>query len=305
MTSTVERIRRFNRTWTEILGLLDRGLLATEFSLAEARVMFELAQQPEWERQDLRDRLGMDASFLTRVIHRLADEGLVDSAPSTADRRAVVLSLTDDGRDAYHVLDTRSAEQIGDLVTPLTEDQRTVLVESMTLIGELVGPQQPPEDSVWFRGLHPGDLGWVVQRHGAIYADEYGWDMDFEAMVARIVADYRDQHKPGWENAWIVEIDGARAGCVFCCQRDADTAQLRLLLVEPWARGRNLGRRLVDQCIDFAGEAGYSRMVLWTNDVLTAARRIYRKAGFQLVDEEPHHSFGQDLVGQNWILDLG
>lgn len=304
MTSTVERIRRFNRTWTEVLGLLDRGLLATEYSLAEARVLFELAQRREWERQELRDRLGMDASFLTRVTRRLADEGLVESSPSTADRRAVVLSLTDAGRAAYQLLDVRSAEQIGDLVTPLTDDQRAVLVESMAVIGELVAPTQPAEDSVWFRGLESGDLGWVVQRHGAIYADEYGWDMDFEALVARIVADYQDGHEAGWENAWIVEIDGARAGCVFCCQRDRNTAQLRLLLVEPWARGRNLGRRLVDQCIDFAGEAGYSRLVLWTNDVLVAARRIYQKAGFQLIDEAPHHSYGRDLVGQNWALDL-
>jgi DNA-binding MarR family transcriptional regulator/GNAT superfamily N-acetyltransferase len=303
MPSTVDRIRRFNRTWTEVLGLLDRGLAVTEFSLVEARVLLELSQRPAWERHELRDRLGMDASFLSRVTHRLADQGLVESIPSETDRRALVLRLTDTGRASAQALDQRSAEQIADLVIPLTDDQRAVLVESMSVVAELLAPEQP-EESLSFRTLRPGDLGWVVERHGALYADEFGWDMDFEAMVARVVADFHESFEPGRDNAWIAEIDGARAGCVFCCQRDDDTAQLRLLLVEPWARGRDLGRRLVDQCIDFAGQAGYTTLVLWTNDVLAAARRIYQTAGFELVDQESHHSFGRDLIGQTWSLDL-
>ena len=154
------------------------------------------------------------------------------------------------------------------------------------------------------RGLDSGDLGWVIQRHGEIYRDEYGWDISFEALVAEIVAAYFANHRPGREQAWIADVDGSRAGCVFCCQRDAETAQLRILLVEPSARGLGIGRRLVDECIDFARGAGYRTIMLWTNDVLVSARRIYEAAGFELVDEEPHHSFGHDLVGQNWELAL-
>jgi DNA-binding MarR family transcriptional regulator/GNAT superfamily N-acetyltransferase len=301
--STIDRIRQFNRTWTEVLGLLDQGLLATEHSLAEARVIFELAQRTSWERHELRDRLGMDASFLTRVLNRLEGSELVESRPSPSDGRALVVSLTAAGLDAFRVLDGRSVAQIEDLVGPLSGDQRSAVAEAMTVIAEVVHPKAA-ERRVSFRGLEAGDMGWVIQRHGAIYADEFGWDADFEALVARIVADYHTDLKPGRENAWIVEVDHARAGCVFCCERDATTAQLRILLVEPWARGLNIGSDLVDCCVTFVRQAGYSKMMLWTNDVLVSARRIYQAAGFRLVEEEPHHSFGHDLVGQNWELDL-
>lgn len=300
---TVERMREFNRRWTQVLGLLDQGLLKTEYSLAEARVLFELAQRDSWERLQLRDRLGMDASFLTRVLGRLEDSGLVTSTRSESDGRALDVALTDAGRGAFAVLNDRSSEQIEDLLSPLTEEQRSTLVEAMTVISHLAGP---PHDGceIGLRGARPGDLGWVVSRHGAVYFDEFGWDTDFEALVARIVTDYHTGFKPGRENAWIAEVDGARAGCVFCCESDPDTAQLRILLVEPWARGLGIGARLVDECVTFARSAGYSKMVLWTNDVLAAARRIYEAAGFELVDEEEHRSFGHDLVGQNWELDL-
>lgn len=303
MESTIGRIRQFNRTWTEVLGLLDKGLLATEHSLAEARVLFELAQQVSCERQDLRDRLGMDASFLTRVLSRLEGSGLVESRPSPLDGRALVVALTEAGREAFRVLDARSVAQIEALIEPLSGDQRSVVVEAMTVISEVVHPGTV-ERSVSFRGLEAGDMGWVIQRHGAIYADEFGWDAEFEALVARIVADYHTDLKPSREDAWIVEVDHARAGCVFCCERDATTAQLRILLVEPWARGLNIGRDLVDRCIAFAGQAGYAKVTLWTNDVLVSARRIYEAAGFALVEEDHHHSFGRDLVGQSWELDL-
>jgi DNA-binding MarR family transcriptional regulator/GNAT superfamily N-acetyltransferase len=306
MTSPVERVREFNRGWTEVLGLLDQGLLATEHSLAEARVLFELARRPSWERLALRDRLGMDASFLTRVLRRLESQGLVAATASPADGRARQLALTGSGRAAAEVLDARSAAQIGELLAPLTAEQRGTLAESMTVLAALTRPASAPAPArrPVLRGLRPGDLGWVVARHGALYQDEYGWDGDFEALVARIVADYHDNRAPGRENAWIAELDGARAGCVFCCAQDADTAKLRLLLVEPWARGERLGTRLVDECVTFARKAGYRRMTLWTNDVLSAARRVYRAAGFRLTAEHPHHSFGHDLTGQTWDLDL-
>jgi DNA-binding MarR family transcriptional regulator/N-acetylglutamate synthase-like GNAT family acetyltransferase len=299
----VDRVRAFNRGWTEVLGLLDEGLLATEHTLAEARVIFELAQRPSWERLELRHRLGMDASFLTRVLTRLETDGLVESTPSPTDGRALDLALTGAGREAYAELDARSAAQIGELVSGLSEDQRRTLAESMAVITSLIRPGAG-DRSVLVRGLQPGDMGWVVERHGAIYADELGWDGDFEALVARIVSDYHADLRPGLESAWIAEVDGARAGCIFCCQRDASTAQLRILLVEPWARGLGIGTRLVGECVSFAARAGYDAIVLWTNDVLVSARRIYEAAGFRLVDEDRHHSFGHDLVGQHWELAL-
>jgi DNA-binding MarR family transcriptional regulator/GNAT superfamily N-acetyltransferase len=266
-------------------------------------VLFELAQRPAWGRLDLRNQLDIDASFLTRILTRLEGEGLVVSTPSTTDGRALDLALTEAGRAAFAVLDRRSAAQIEELLTPLSNGQRDDVVEAMTVITQLVRPGTGPRQVV-VRGLRPGDLGWVVGRHGAIYSDEFGWNRDFEALVARIVADYCSDFKQGRENAWIAEVAGARAGCVFCCQRDETTAQLRILLVEPWGRGLRIGSRLVDECIGFARSAGYTSIMLWTNDVLVSARRIYEAAGFRLVSEEPHHSFGHDLVGQSWELPL-
>lgn len=306
MAEPVAEIRRFNRHWTEVLGLLDESLLETDHSLAEARVIFELSTRPTWERLALRHRLGMDASFLTRVLGRLEQRGLVSSTPSSTDGRALDVTLTAAGRAAFEDLDRRSAAQIDGLLASLTADQRRTLSESMTIVRHLT-EHDPDTDArlTSFRGLMPGDLGWVVQRHGAVYADEFGWETDFEALVARIVSDYRTGFRPDRENAWIAEVDGARAGCVFCCRKDDRTAQLRILLVEPWARGLHLGTQLVDRCIAFAKQAGYAKVVLWTNDVLVAARHIYQSAGFVLVDEAPHHSFGRDLVGQNWELELG
>lgn len=296
-------MRTFNRRWTEVLGLLDKDLLQTDHSLAEARILFELARGQATERSQLLGRLGMDPSFLSRVLRRLESDGLVSSTPSPEDGRALDISLTSAGHDAFAILDERSTEQIDRLLAPLTADQMSIVTESMALISRLIDP--PAEQGmVDLRGLEPGDLGWVVQRHGAIYADEYQWDSDFEALVARIVADFRQDFRPERENAWIAELDGARAGCVFCCEREPDVAQLRILLVEPWARGHGIGSRLVSECIDFARSAGYSRMMLWTNDILVSARRIYEAAGFELVEEESHHSFGHDLIGQNWELHI-
>jgi GNAT superfamily N-acetyltransferase len=245
----------------------------------------------------------MDASFLTRVLSRLEANGLVESTPSPTDGRALDLALTDAGRAAYAELDARSAAQIAALVSGLSDEQRRTVAEAMTVITSSIRPGAA-DRAVVLRGLRAGDMGWVVERHGAIYADEYGWDADFEALVARIVADYHAGLRPDRESAWIAEVDGARAGCVFCCRRDASTAQLRILLVEPWARGLGIGSRLVEACTSFAAEAGYDTIVLWTNDVLVSARRIYEAAGFRLVDEERHHSFGHDLVGQHWELAL-
>ncbi len=304
-TDTVERIRAFNRSWTEVLGLLDRHLLDTEHTLTEARVLFELGRASSGvDRLALRDKLAIDQSFLGRVLTRLQRAGLIAVKRDSADGRRHRLTLTRAGRAAYKTLDRRSAKQIGGMLQPLTGDQRRLLAEAMAVIPAVVRPGIYDRAAVGIRGLEPGDLGWVVGRHGAIYADEFDWDTDFEGLVAQIVADYRVHARPGRDNAWIATVGGARAGCVFCVERDATTAQLRILLVEPWARGLGIGARLVDECIAFARRAGYTTMMLWTNDILVAARRIYRAAGFVLTEEEPHHSFGHDLVGQNWSLDL-
>jgi DNA-binding MarR family transcriptional regulator/GNAT superfamily N-acetyltransferase len=298
----VSYVRQFNRTWTEVLGLLDRGLLETEFSLVEARVVFELARDDRTDRQELRDRLGIDNSFLSRVLQRLVEREIVTSTASDTDGRAVVLALTAAGRRAADELGNRSDAQISAMLRPLSGDERDQLVEAMTITASLMRPERGSRE-VFLRELRAGDLGWVIGRHGAVYADEYSWDADFEALVAEIVVDHH-RELTARERAWIAEVDGARAGCIFCCERDADTAQLRILLVERWARGLGIGTRLVDECVEFARHAGYTTITLWTNDVLASARRIYEAAGFVLVDTEPHHSFGHDLVGQNWELDL-
>jgi DNA-binding MarR family transcriptional regulator/GNAT superfamily N-acetyltransferase len=303
--SDVERIRAFNRRWTEVIGLLDAGLLDTPYSLPEARVLFELGRQRDnepCEQIELRRRLRMDPSYLTRVVARLQRAGLVTTQRSDVDRRHVHLALTPSGRTVAADLDRRSAAQIGTLLEPLSGDERRRVGSAIDTLDDIL--HEDRERSVTVRGLGSGDLGWVIQRHGEIYHDEYGWDISFEALVAEIVSTYFAHHRPGREQAWIAEVDGARAGCVFCCQRDDETAQLRILLVEPSARGLGIGQRLVRECLDFARDAGYRTIMLWTNDVLVSARRIYEAVGFTLVDEEPHHSFGHDLVGQYWELTL-
>jgi DNA-binding MarR family transcriptional regulator/N-acetylglutamate synthase-like GNAT family acetyltransferase len=298
----VPHFREFSRQWTQVLGLLDQGLLGTAHPLPEARLIFELAQRSEWERLELRERLEIDDSFLTRLLASLQRQGLIEITASATDGRRKRVALTAAGREEFRVLDERSSAQVEDLVSGLAPVQRRNLLDAMSTTMRLL--RRAPEPEVTIRGLGPGDLGWVVQRHGEIYWNEFGWDQTFEGLVARIVADHLANARPRRAAAWIAEVDGARAGCVFCCEREPDVAQLRILLVEPWARGLGLGARLVRECIEFARWAGYVKIVLWTNDVLVAARRIYQAAGFELVEEEPHHSFGHDLVGQTWSLDL-
>jgi len=299
----VTAVRAFTRFYTTVVGALDEGLLRSAYTLTEARVIFELAQRDTTDVPDLRRMLGLDAGYLSRILARFEGVGLVTRQRSAADGRRQVIRLTPAGRQAYAMLDSRSADQVKGLIGGLSDENQRRLVGAMGRIERLLGdPPRPPAYVI--RSLRPGDLGWVVQRHGALYAQEYGWDQTFEALVARIVASYVEVLDPRRSNAWIAEVDATPVGCVFCVPRDAVTAQLRLLLVEPSARGTGIGARLVDECIRFARGAGYRSMTLWTNDVLVAARRIYERAGFRLVEEEEHHSFGHDLVGQNWVLDL-
>lgn len=295
----VATVRDFNRFYTRVIGLLDEGLLRTPYSLTEARVIFELAQRGATEVPDLRRDLALDAGYLSRTLARFTSDGLVTRTTSPTDTRRQVVELTTTGRAAYEMLNERSDAQIVTLLSGLGDADRHQLVEAMRTIRTVLDPTPPPR-AYLLRGLHPGDAGWVVHRHGVRYAEEYGWDSSFEALVARIVADYLADHDARRENAWIAELDGRPVGCVFCVRRDDTVAQLRLLLVEPEARGMGIGSRLVDECLRFARSAGYREIMLWTNDVLTDARRIYEKAGFELRDQAPHHSFGHDLVEQTW-----
>ena len=299
----IATVRAFNRFYTEVIGVLREGLLKTPYSLTEARIIFELAQREATEVTALRRVLGIDAGYLSRILARFQADGLVERERSAHDARRQVLRLTEQGRAAFATLDSRSYQEVAALLSGLSDEDQNRLVAAMGVIREIL-EQRQPERPYLLRPLRPGDLGWVVQRHGVVYAEEYGWDSSFEALVARIVSDYVAQHDPERENAWIAEVDGEAVGCVFCVKRDEKQAQLRLLLVDPKARGMGIGHRLVEECLRFARRTGYSSIMLWTNDVLTDARRIYERFGFELVDEEPHHSFGHDLVGQNWSRPL-
>lgn len=299
----VATVRDFSRFYTRRLGTLDEGLLDTPWTLTEARVVFELAQSPSTDMAALRTTLAIDSGYLSRLLAKFDAAGLITRTASATDARRQSLSLTAAGRKLFRTLDARSNRQVAQLLEPLSGPARETLVGAMRSVMRGLDERAAPS-VIELRGPRAGDLGWIVQRHGEIYAREYGLAMDFEALVARIVADYVDKHRAGEENAWIAEVDGQRAGCVLCVRKDDETAQLRVLLVEQWARGHGLGARLVDECIRFARAAGYRQLVLWTNDVLASARRIYQAAGFELVSEERHHSFGKDLVGQYWAMRL-
>jgi DNA-binding MarR family transcriptional regulator/GNAT superfamily N-acetyltransferase len=302
----VAAVRRFNRFYTNVLGLLQEGLLETPYSLTEARVIFELAAAGgPVDTSGLRRQLDIDPGYLSRVLAQLQQAGLITRQQSPADGRRQLVGLAGPGREAFRLLDQRSACQIHDLLSPLPESRQQDLTSAMSRVQNiLAGPAQARPAAYVLRSPGPGDLGWVVRQHGVMYADEYHFDAGFEALVARIVADYANDHDPRREAAWIAEVNGEPAGCVFCVRKDDSTAQLRLLLVDPAARGLGIGARLVSECVSFARRAGYAELVLWTNDILTAARHVYQAAGFQLVDEERHHSFGHDLTGQTWRLTL-
>jgi DNA-binding MarR family transcriptional regulator/N-acetylglutamate synthase-like GNAT family acetyltransferase len=304
MVGVVDDVRGFNRFYTRVLGLLRPDLAGSPFGLTEARVLFELAHGDDVAVSDLRRELDLDAGYLSRILSGFTAAGLVAREQAASDGRRQLVRLTSDGQRAFAELDRLQARAIDALLAPLGEAQRAELVAAMDQIRRVLdGP--PRRTGLVLRAPEPGDMGWVVERHGARYAAEYGWDATFEALVAHIVADFAERHDTKREAAWITELNGERVGCVFCTAADTpDTAQLRLLLVEPSARGSGVGTRLVDECLRFAERSGYSRITLWTNDVLLAARRIYERAGFVCDRREPHHSFGHDLVGEYWSRDL-
>ena len=301
---TVDAVRAFNRFHTTLIGALDyAGRLGTPYSLTEARVLYELSRAEQVQVTRLRETLRAERAHLSRVLARLEEAGLVVRDQHPTDRRAQLAGLTEAGREAAALLDRRSQVAIGDIVARIGEGQRHRLTEALRTAQDAL--TRPRMGTIALRGPKPGDYGWAIQRNAAVYAEQFGWNVEFEALVARIVAEFASGHDRDREAMWIAEYDGDPVGSVFCVRDDApDTARLRLLLVEPGARGHRIGQRLVEGCVRFAREAGYREMVLWTNDVLVAARKVYQRAGFELVAEKPHHSFGKDLVGQDWRLVL-
>jgi DNA-binding MarR family transcriptional regulator/predicted N-acetyltransferase YhbS len=309
----IEAVRRFNRFYTRRIGVLHEGLLASKFTLTESRLLWELAHHDDLTATDLVRELGLDAGYLSRLLRGLGERGLVKRTRDADDARHQRLSLTAAGRRAFAPLDTRSRADVGALLAPLADAEQQRLLGSMAAIEQMLGePAEARARPALLRPHRPGDIGWIIGRHGALYADEYGWDVRFEALVARIAADFVDRFDAKREACWIAERDGATLGSVVLVQaRDETTqdvidgvAQLRLLLVEPAARGLGLGARLVDECQRFARRAGYRKIMLWTNANLLAARGIYAKQGYQLIKSERHHSFGHDLVGEIWELAL-
>jgi DNA-binding MarR family transcriptional regulator/GNAT superfamily N-acetyltransferase len=301
----IEDVRRFNRFFTRRIGVLREGLLHSPYSLTEARILFEIAHRElALTASDLSRELGLDPGYLSRILAGLEQQGLVEKVRSETDGRRRLLSLTSAGKDAFSLLDTRSREEVGEMLGDLSERNQLRLLEAMRTIEGILSKGFKFSEPFILRPHEPGDLGWVVHRHGVLYAQEYGWDERFEALVAQIVADFANNYDPAKERCWIAEIGGGIVGCVFLVRASDTVAKLRLLLVEPEARGLGLGTRLVEECIRFARSRGYRTLTLWTNSVLDAARYIYEGQGFKLVEEEEHHSFGHDLVGQNWELAL-
>jgi DNA-binding MarR family transcriptional regulator/GNAT superfamily N-acetyltransferase len=302
----IDAIRRFNRFHTRLVGALDEHLLSSELSLPQVRVLYEVANAPPdapLSANELAELLRVDTGYLSRLIAGLEAAGLIARAPSAANARRLELRLTPGGSELFARLNAASAAEVAALIEPLSDRERRELVGAMERIRRLLG-DRPSDRFFVLRDPEPGDIGWIIHRQARLYTEEYGWDWTYEGLVADILGKFVRNFDAARERCWVAEREGEIVGSIFLVREDDTTARLRLLYVEPSARGLGLGRRLVDECLRCAREKGYSRMVLWTNDVLVSARRIYEATGFRLVEQAPHHSFGRDLVGQTWERDL-
>jgi DNA-binding MarR family transcriptional regulator/GNAT superfamily N-acetyltransferase len=300
---TIAAVRAFNRFYTRKLGVLDQQLLESPYSLTEARVLYELAHRDAASAKEIGAELGLDAGYLSRIVQNFSDKGLITRKPVAADRRQYQLSLTTKGRLAFGRLNRVSHDEIAAMLGGLGTNQATRMVRAMATIEQLLGDADAVPAAT-FRSPQPGDIGWVVQSHGALYAAEYGFDASFEALVAEIAAKFLASFDASRERCWIADLDGQPVGSVFLVRQSDDVAKLRLLLVDPAGRGQHLGQRLVGECIGFARQCGYRKITLWTQSILTAARKIYQDEGFVLVSTEPHRSFGQNLTGETWEMKL-
>jgi DNA-binding MarR family transcriptional regulator/predicted N-acetyltransferase YhbS len=300
----VAAVRRFNRFYTQHLGVLRHGWLDSPFSLTEARVLYEIRQRDRATATGIGRDLGLDAGYLSRILRRFHKAGLIRKETSPEDGRQSFLSLTARGRSAYAPLETRTKREVGALLHRLPAPAQQHLVTAMGAIERMIGDSPEPNGEIVLREPRPGDLGWVVARHAELYAEEYSWGENFEGICAQIVADYVKNFDPQRERCWIAEMNGHDVGCVFLVKDSNTVARLRLLLVDPAARGRGLGKRLTGECVRFARERGYTSVTLWTHQVLTAARHVYASAGFRLTSSEARKSFGQDVVSEYWDLTL-
>ena len=305
MEHNIEAVRRFNRFYTRQIGVLREGLLKSPFSLTEVRVLYEIAHRQHPTATELCRDLGIDPGYLSRILGGLEKRGMVSRSASAADARQSLLTLTTRGKQTFAKLDDRQNQEVATLLRHVSPTEQTRLVQAMQGIEKLLGA--PPETKTPYilRPHQPGDMGWVVHRHGILYAQEYRYDERFEALVAEIVAEFIQSFDPKHERCWIAETEGEIVGSVFLVRKSKIVAKLRLLLVEPSARGLGIGKRLVGECVRFARQAGYKKIVLWTQSELKAARHIYEETGFQLVQEKPHQSWGRDnLVSETWQLKL-
>lgn len=298
-------MRSFNRFYTQQIGVLDEGHLKSNYSLAEVRVLYELVNREQPLAGEIARDLGLDAGYLSRMLRAFEKDGLIKRRPSPHDARQSLVKVTDKGHKVFSGLDTSASEQIASLLSALDASSQEQLLGAMKTMQKILQPVPAGKVPYILRSLHPGDLGWIVHRHGALYSQEYGYDERFEALVAKIVAEFIELYDAKRERCWIAEREGEIVGSVFLVAGPSPgTAKLRLLLVEPKARGLGIGARLVEECIRFARQVGYRKILLWTQSELTAARSIYKKAGFKLIKEDPHQSFGKKLVAETWELKL-
>jgi len=303
LDARVAAVRRFNRFYTKEIGVLQEPYLHTAFSLAEARVLYEIAHLAEPTAVDICKALKLDAGYLSRILKRLEQSRLLNRAKSASDGRRRILSLTAKGHEQVALLDGRSQEEIRKQLGRLSAGEQERVVEALETVSRALSA--PANGAPYILRPHqPGDMGWVVERHGVLYSQEYGWNGGVESMTARIVADFLENYDPASERCWIAEREGERLGSIFIVRQSGTVAKLRLLLVEPSARGLGLGKRLVEEAVRFARQAGYRKVALWTHSVLHTARRIYERAGFRLVEEKKHRNFGPELTGQTWELRL-
>ena len=300
----IAAVRAFNRFYTRKLGVLDQQLLKSPFSLSEARVLYELAHREEPAAKEIGIELGLDPGYLSRIVQKFDDDGLITRKPLPADRRQYRLALTAKGRQTFARLERSMQDEVGAMLAALPNGGSRRLIEAMATIERLLDTADTSPPPAILRNHRPGDMGWVVQSHGAFYAGVYGFDASFEALVAEITAKFLTSFDASRERCWIAELEGVPVGSVFLVKHSDDVAKLRLLLVDPAGRGQGLGKRLVGECVDFAKACGYRKITLWTQSILVAARGVYQNAGFKLVASEPHRSFGQSLIGETWEREL-
>ncbi len=300
----VQAVRQFSRFYTRQLGVLNEKLLGSKYSLTEVRVLFELGHRQSCTAKDIGRDLGLDAGYLSRIVNRFVRSRLITRERSNRDGRTMVLRLTAKGRSILVSLEKQSSAQVATLLNALSDTKQRKLVDALRRAEESFGRTSTAKPVVRLRSHRPGDIGWVIHRHGELYCKEYGWDDSFEALVGEVATQFLKNFDPNCERCWIAELDGEAVGSIFLVKYTDTLAKLRLLLVEPHARGFGIGRKLVGECIDFARQSGYKKVTLWTQSCLVAARKLYRDAGFKLVKEEPQRAFGADLVSEIWELEL-